>query len=85
MQNNTGNLSRPYTFAPTSVTVKCGGSVTVTNNTVSTHTFSPTNGGFTSTGDMSSHASRTVRFSYRGNYGFMCQIHTYMTGTVHVT
>lgn len=85
MQTTTGNLAMPYTFAPSSVSVRCGGTVSVTNDTTTTHTFSPTSGGFADTGNMSSHSSRTVRFSYRGTYGFICRIHTYMKGTVHVT
>ncbi|MDQ1686450.1 MAG: Cupredoxin-like domain [Frankiaceae bacterium] len=74
-----------YAFAPTSVTVSCGGTVKVTNNSTNEHTMTPNKGGFTGTSSLAPTMSATVRFSYRGTYGFYCSIHPYMTGTVKVT
>lgn len=81
------DLAHPgmYRFSSSSITVTCGGSVALTNNSDTTHTFSPTRGGFADTGNIDRGKKRSVRMSYRGTYGFMCMIHNYMKGTVHVT
>jgi plastocyanin len=47
--------------------------------------MTPTHGGFTGTDNVAPAMTATVRFSFRGTYGFFCSIHTYMTGTVKVT
>jgi len=77
--------SQPYRFSASSVTVRCGGAVHVTNRSTTVHTFSPAHGGFRDTGSMSPNAMQTVYFFFRGSYGFMCNFHPWMRGTVHVT
>lgn len=74
----------PYAFSPKSVTVTCGGIVKATNNTLADHTMSPAHGGFTRS-DVGSGMTASIRFSYRGTYGFYCSFHSNMTGTVNVT
>jgi plastocyanin len=85
MQDDPTHPAQPYKFSATSVTIQCGGTVKVTNTTAVSHTFDPQHGGFTGTGTMPSGASRSVSFFYRGDFGFMCSFHHWMTGTVHVT
>lgn len=74
-----------YAFSPSSLSVTCGGTVNITNNSTAPHTMSPTRGGFSDSGDVNPAMTAKVRFSYRGTYGFFCSIHPYMTGTVKVT
>ena len=74
-----------YRFDPSSVTVACGGTVSITNGTGATHTFSPRHGGFHDTGPIGPRVGASVRMYYRGTFGFQCHFHSYMTGTVRVT
>jgi plastocyanin len=65
--------------------VKAGATVTVKNNGPSTHTVTADNGEF-NTGNID--AGKTVTFtapSKPGDYKFHCNIHTFMTATLHVT
>ena len=57
----------------------------LTNNSAAAHTFSPAGGGFKDSGNINAGASTSVRFFYKGNYGFVCSYHSWMKGTVHVT
>jgi len=75
----------PYAFSPASVSVACGGTVKVTNNTLTDHTMSPAHGGFSDSGDVPAGSMATVRFSYRGTFSFFCTYHSNMTGSVKVT
>jgi plastocyanin len=85
MESNPADPTQPYGFSPTSISVRCGGSVAIKNNTAVTHNFSPQHGGFSGSGNVPGGGTDSVTFFYKGAYGFMCTIHTYMTGTVHVT
>jgi plastocyanin len=78
------NSGTEYAFSPTSLTVSCGGTVKITNNSTAPHTMSPTSGGFTDSGDVEPTMTAAVRFSYRGTFSFFCSIHPYMTGSVKV-
>jgi len=65
--------------------VKAGATVTVKNDGPSTHTVTADNGEF-NTGNVDS--GKTVTFtapSKAGDYKFHCNIHTFMTATLHVT
>jgi plastocyanin len=85
MVNDPTEVTNPYQFSPRAVSIACGGSVTVTNKTSTTHTFSPRHGGFRDTGNVDPSHQRSVFFFYKGSYGFYCMIHSNMTGTVTVT
>jgi plastocyanin len=85
MENDPAHPTRPYRFSSASISVRCGGSVELTNNSTATHTFSAEDGGFTSTGSISPGDSEAVTFFYRGDFGFVCSIHPWMKGTVRVT
>ena len=76
-----------YRFDPTSISVTCGGSIVITNESPdSPHTMTPAHGGFAKTGNVAPNGgTATVRVRYRGTYSFYCSLHPTMTGTVRVT
>jgi plastocyanin len=76
-----------FTYAPTDITVACGGAVHITNNSAGgTHNMTPRHGGFTATGNITPTGTATVRMRFRGSYDFYCSLHpSVMMGTVHVT
>lgn len=85
MEDDPTHPTQPYRFSSSSISIGCGGHVTITNNSQADHTFSPTQGGFADTGDMPAGAKASVSFRYRGSYGFYCAYHPWMTGKVTVT
>jgi len=72
-----------FTFAPRTLTVTKGTSITVRNTDGVTHTFSATDGSF-DTGDIRSGASKVVTLTNAGTFAYRCNIHPSMTGTVVV-
>jgi plastocyanin len=79
------NSGTEYAFSPASLTVTCGGTVKIANNSTAPHTMSPSHGGFADSGNVDPTMTASVRFSYRGTFSFFCNIHSYMTGSVTVT
>jgi len=78
--------SGPNGFAFATLPVKAGAKVTVKNLTTAQHTVTAdtTAGGF----DLAVDPGKTATFtapSRPGSYGFHCNIHTYMMGTLTVT
>jgi plastocyanin len=72
-----------FTFAPRTLTVAKGTSLTVRNTDGVTHTFTATDGSF-DTGDIPSGTSKVVRLTTPGTFSYRCNIHQSMTGTVVV-
>jgi plastocyanin len=72
-----------FAFAPPTITVKVGESVTWTNGDSSTHTVHADDGSFASQ-DLGPGASFTATFSAPGTHAYICAIHTSMKGTVVV-
>jgi plastocyanin len=72
---------RDFSFAPKSVTVNTGDSVTWRNNGDEPHTA--TGAGF-DTGTLTSGQSGSATFRQAGNFSYKCQPHPFMTGTVRV-
>jgi plastocyanin len=73
-----------FAFAPDSLTVKPGSTVSVKNEDNVTHTLSSTTGKF-NTGNVTS--GQTAHFTAPmapGTYSYRCDIHQYMTGTLVV-
>lgn len=73
-----------FAFSPDEVTVASGGSVSLTNEDGSTHTFTSDDGGF----DVSVNAGESAEAQIdaeAGSYDFHCEIHPSMTGTLTVT
>jgi plastocyanin len=72
-----------FTFAPRTLTLTKGTSITVRNTDGVTHTFTATDGSF-DTGDLPSGASKVVKLTTAGTFAYRCNIHPSMTGTVVV-
>ena len=74
-----------FAFAPSTVTVAPGATVTVTNRDQVAHTITSSKGGF-DTGDIASGQSKTFTApNTPGSYSYICSIHQYMTGTLVVS
>ena len=76
-------LARDFMFAPTSMTVKAGSSVTWTNKDDEPHTVVSDTGLFRS-GAMDTNESFSFRFDKAGTYHYACSIHPRMVGTIIV-
>jgi plastocyanin len=72
-----------FQFAPASVTIHVGDTITWTNNGPSSHTATASNGSF-NTGVLKKGASASRTFTQAGTFAYICQIHPFMHGTVIV-
>ena len=72
-----------FMFAPTTVTVKAGSTVTWTNKDDEPHTVVSDSGLFRS-GAVDTDESFSFRFEKPGTYRFLCTIHPTMVGTIVV-
>src|SRR5215831_613712 len=70
-------------YAPNPVSIAVGGTVTWTNNDITTHTATADNGSFSS-GNIAPGASFSRTFSTAGSFTYKCTIHPNMVGTVNV-
>jgi plastocyanin len=70
-------------FAPRTVTVEVGDTVTWTNSDARAHTATADGGTF-DTGAISRNAGATVTFSNAGTFPYHCSIHPDMAGTIVV-
>jgi plastocyanin len=70
-------------FAPTSVTVKVGDTITWTNRDAFSHTSTSDTGAW-DTGVIIAGASRSVTFTSAGTFAYHCSIHSFMKATVIV-
>ncbi len=76
---------RNFAFAPSTLTVKPGATVTVHNADSAAHTVTANNKGF-DTGDVSPGATKTFTApSAPGTYPYICTIHPFMHGTLVVS
>ncbi len=75
-----------FSFSPTPLTITAGATVRVTNNDVTTHTWTSDDGDPRSwnSGSLDPGQSFSVTFTTPGTYGYHCAIHTFMTGTIVV-
>ena len=73
-----------FAFAPASVTVSAGSTVTWTNRDEEPHTVVANDGSFHSPG-MGTGATFSHTFSAAGTFDYVCSIHPMMHGTVVVT
>lgn len=69
-----------FKYAPATLRVAAGGSVTFTNRDRASHTAT---GGF-DTGRLEKGASKAVPFPKAGRFAYVCSFHPYMKGTVEV-
>jgi plastocyanin len=73
-----------FAFAPATLTVKVGGTVTWTNHDEEPHTVAANDGTFHSPG-MGTGATFSHTFPTAGTFDYVCSIHPMMHGTVVVT
>ena len=73
-----------FAFAPATLTVKVGTTVTWTNRDEEPHTVAASDGSFHSPG-MGTGATFSHTFSTAGKFDYVCSIHPMMQGTVVVT
>jgi plastocyanin len=74
---------KDFSFAPKSVTVNVGDTVTFSNQGPTNHTATA-NGGSFDTGDLDRGQSGSVTFRNAGTFAYHCEPHPFMTGTVRV-
>jgi plastocyanin len=72
-----------FAFAPASLTVAAGTTVTWTNNDSASHTVTADNGSFTSD-KLANGATFSQTFTTAGTFTYHCSIHPSMTATVTV-
>lgn len=74
-----------FAFAPPTVTIKTGDSVTWTNSDPEQHTVTPDRAGaFKGSALIGTGGSYSVTFTTAGTFAYHCQVHPFMTGTVVV-
>jgi amicyanin len=73
-----------FAFAPASLAVKLGDTVTWTNKDEEPHTVVADDGSFHSPG-MDTNATYSFTFTNPGSFDYICSIHPFMHGTVVVT
>ena len=73
-----------FAFAPTTLTVPAGSTVTWTNRDEEPHNVVADDGSFHSPG-MGSQTTFTYTFVKAGKFGYVCSIHPFMHATVVVT
>jgi plastocyanin len=76
-------MAKDFMFAPTSLTIKAGSTVTWTNQDDEPHTVVSDSGLFRS-GALDTNQSFSFRFEKAGTYRYLCSIHPRMVGTVIV-
>jgi amicyanin len=73
-----------FAFAPASLAVKVGDTVTWTNKDEEPHNVVANDGSFHSPG-MDANATFSFTFTKAGSFDYICGIHPFMHGTVVVT
>lgn len=73
-----------FMFSPSTLSIRMGDRIRVTNKDSAPHTFTDQNGSFDS-GRLSQDQSKTLTFTAKGNFDFYCSVHPVMTGTLRVT
>jgi plastocyanin len=74
-----------FAYAPATVTVKAGTTVTWTNQDQDPHTVTSTNGGPLRSQPLATGQSFRYTFTTPGRFDYLCTIHPFMTATVVVT
>jgi plastocyanin len=78
-----GVTIKDFKYAPASISVSVGDSITWTNQDIAPHTATANDGSF-DTGSLSKGKSGSVTFSKAGTFPYICSIHPSMKGTVTV-
>ncbi len=72
-----------FHFSPATTTIHVGDTITWSNSGPSSHTATARNGSF-NTGILKKGQSASHTFTQPGTYSYICQIHTFMHGTIVV-
>ncbi len=72
-----------FAFSPADLTISVGDTVRWTNNDAASHTATATDGSFDS-GTLTTGQSFTHVFATQGDFSYVCQYHSNMTGVIHV-
>jgi len=72
-----------FAFAPSTLTVSVGTTVTWTNKDPATHTVTSNDNLFNS-GNLATNATFQFTFNQKGTFGYHCSIHPYMTAEIIV-
>ncbi len=75
---------KDFDYAPKTVTVKAGGSVTWTNHDAAPHTSTAKGDSGFDTGTINKGQSKRIRFDKPGTYSYVCLFHAFMVGKVVV-
>lgn len=75
---------RDFAFSPRVLTVPIGSTVTATNQDEATHDWTSDSGVWRS-GDLPQGGSYSFTFTTSGTFGYLCERHPHMTGTITVT
>ena len=73
-----------FKFAPATITVKHGTSLSVTNSDSTAHTATADDGNTFDTGTIDPGASKTISVAKPGTYPYHCSIHPFMHGKLVV-
>jgi plastocyanin len=73
-----------YMYAPASIEVKKGATVSFTNSDSTPHTATAKAGGAFDSGDVTKAKPKKVTFTKAGDFAYYCVYHPYMKGTVKV-
>jgi LPXTG-motif cell wall-anchored protein len=75
-----------FAFSPATLTIPVGTTVKITNTGDATHTWSSDPGATQhwDSGDIEPGSSFSVTFNQAGRFGYHCNIHSFMTGTIVV-
>ncbi len=76
--------SDPFSFSPSSLSIRAGTRVSFTNQSPEDHTFSANGGAFES-GVIAPGQSWTFNFASRGSFPYFCRLHPYMTASIAVS
>ena len=74
---------RAFAFAPKEITVAAGTTITWTNRDAAPHALAAVDHSFASTG-MDTGDSYRHTFDHPGDVAYVCTLHPFMTGVVHV-
>lgn len=73
-----------FAYAPATLTVKAGTTVTFTNKDLTSHSATASDGVSFDTGLIGQNESATVTFDKPGTYAYYCSVHPSMKGTIVV-
>lgn len=73
-----------FSFAPGTLTIKAGDTITFTNEDGAPHTATAKDKSF-DTGRLNRSEGKSVTFNSKGTFAYFCRFHPNMTGTITVT